>query len=290
LCRPAILDTLRRDPDTKGFGMTLAQFRRDGFAVVRDLINVGILDTLVADIGGVFGRRARALGLDLPDPLDHQGMSTLLTGLFDQDRSAYMATARQTQHLASVHRLGFGPELMRIVADLGLAVPALSTRPVIHYMADQLKIEGGYHKTPIHQDWRSVQGSLDGLSIWLPLFDVGVDDYPLEVLSGSHRRGLLPSVDDAFGHRVADGEVDESAFAPVPLRRGDAVFFSGFLVHRTGSSGGPDVRIALSYRYNNAAEPSFVARNYPSPYVYRPDMRLLEDDFPTAADVGRFFP
>jgi hypothetical protein len=59
---------------------------------------------------------------------------------------------------------------------VGLAVPALSTRPVFHYMADQLKIEGGYHKTPIHQDWRSVQ-----------------------VICGSHRRGLLPNVDDAFG-------------------------------------------------------------------------------------------
>jgi phytanoyl-CoA hydroxylase len=270
--------------------MTLAQFRRDGFAVVRDLINHESLDHLVADIGGVFGRRVRSLGLDFPDPFDHQSLSTLLTRLFSHDRQSYIAAARQTQHLASVHRLGLGPEFMRIVTELGLAVPALSTRPVIHYMADQLKIEGGYHKTPIHQDWRSVQGSLDGLSIWLPLFDVGVNDYPLEVICGSHRRGLLPSVDDAFGHRVADGEVDETLFTPVPLRRGDAVFFSGFLVHRTGSLGGVIARIALSYRYNNAAEPSFVARNYPSPYVYRPDMRLLQDDFPTAADVRRFFP
>jgi hypothetical protein len=97
-------------------------------------------------------------------------------------------------------------------------------------------------------------------------------------------------VDDVFGHRVANGEVDESAFEPVPLRRGDAVFFSGFLVHRTGILGGVAVRIALSYRYNNAAEPSFVARNYPSPYVYRPDMRLLQDDFPSADDLRRIFP
>src|SRR5258706_5734788 len=140
--------------------MTLAQFRRDGFAVVRDLINVGILDTLVADIGGVFGRRARALGLDLPDPLDHQGMSTLLTGLFDQDRSAYMATARQTQHLASVHRLGFGPELMRIVADLGLAGAALFARAVIPTLAAQVKSPGGCHQNPHPPGSRRRHGSL----------------------------------------------------------------------------------------------------------------------------------
>jgi hypothetical protein len=269
--------------------MSLAQFHRDGFGVVRGLISIDTLDLLAADIGGVFGRRARALGFDTADPVDQPGLSALLTRLFGHDRQAYIATARQTQHLASVHRLGLAPELMRVVTELGLTVPALSTRPVIHFMADQLKIDGGYHKTPIHQDWRSVQGSLDGISIWLPLFDVGLHDYPLEVIRGSHRGGLLPSVEDPFGHRIADGQVDERNFAPVPVRRGDVIFFSGFLVHRTGSAGGGMVRIALSYRFNNAAEPSFVERNYPSPYVYRPDMRLLKEDFPTADDLRHLF-
>jgi phytanoyl-CoA hydroxylase len=269
--------------------MKLAQFRRDGFCIARGSIGVETLDLLAADIGSVFGRRARHLGLDTADPLDQPGLSALLIRLFGHDRQAYIAAARQTQHLASVHRLGLAPELMQVVAELGLTVPALSTRPVIHFMADQLKIDGGYHKTPGHQDWRSVQGSLDGITIWLPLFDVGVHDYPLEVIRASHRGGLLPSVEDPFGHRIADGQVDETDFSPVLVRRGDVIFFSGFLVHRTGNAGGGRVRIALSYRYNNAAEPSFVARNYPSPYIYRPDMRLLQENFPTAADVSRVF-
>ena len=269
--------------------MKPAQFRRDGFGVVRGLIGIDTLDRLAADIGSVFGRRARDLGLDTPDPVDQPGLSALLIRLFGHDRQAYIAAARQTQHLASVHRLGLAPELMQVVAELGLTVPALSTRPVIHFMADQLKIDGGYHKTPGHQDWRSVQGSLDGITIWLPLFDVGVHDYPLEVIRASHRGGLLPSVEDPFGHRIADGQVDETDFSPVLVRRGDVIFFSGFLVHRTGNAGGGRVRIALSYRYNNAAEPSFVVRNYPSPYIYRPDMRLLQENFPTAADVSRVF-
>ncbi|HLZ98104.1 MAG TPA: phytanoyl-CoA dioxygenase family protein [Steroidobacteraceae bacterium] len=269
--------------------MTLDHFRRQGYVVVRDAFAGEDLARVTADIGGVIGRRARALGLEFADPVEHRNFTTVLTGLFRRDLDSYIATARQTQHLASVHRFGLSPPVMQIVAGLGLTVPALSTRPVIHYMADQLKIEGGYHKTPIHQDWRSVQGSLDGITIWLPLFDVGINDYPLEVIPGSHRRGLLPSVDDAFGHRVAAGEVDENEFEPLTLHRGDAVFFSGFLVHRTGSTGGADVRIALSYRYNNCAEASFIARNFPSPYTYRPDMRLLQADFPTAADVATVF-
>lgn len=270
--------------------MILDQFRRDGFTVVQNAVAGEALQCVAADIAGVFGRRARAVGLDAADPQERHGLSTLLGELFRRDRPSYIAAARQTQHLASVHRLGLAPPVMDRVAALGLAVPAISTRPVIHYMADQLKIEGGYHKSPMHQDWRSVQGSVDAITVWLPLFDVGADDYPLEVIPASHRRGLLPSVDDAFGHRVADGEADEAAFVPLLMQGGDLVIFSGFLVHRTGIRGGFDVRVALSFRYNNVAETSFIARNYPSPYTYGADMRLLQEDFPTAADLQRIFP
>ena len=135
-----------------------------------------------------------------------------------------------------------------------------------------------------------MQGSLDGIIVWLPLFDVGMDNFPLEIITKSHRLGLLPSTDHPFGHQLEEGIIKESDFAPLPLRQGDAVFFSGFLVHRTGARGGDLVRIALSFRFNNVCEPNFVARHYPVPYIYRPDMRLVTEGFPTAADMERHFP
>jgi hypothetical protein len=269
---------------------SLTGYRRDGFAVARGIVPAAVLDRIADEIAGVFHRRAASLGLDLPATSDQPGLSRLLIGLFEHDRSSYVAAAKLTQHLASVHRLGVGDEILGALAALGVGLPALSTRPVIHYMADRLKIPGGYHKTPAHQDWRSVQGSVDGLTIWLPLFDVGVRDYALEIVPGTHRHGLLPSTDDAFGHRLVDGAVPESSFVKLPIVRGDAAFFSGFLVHRTGEEGGEMVRIALSFRYNNAADPSFVARNYPDRYAYRPDMRLLEEAFPLTEELARAFP
>lgn len=270
--------------------MTRQPYQTDGFAIAPRVIPNADLDVVAEDIYGVFARRAAAVGLAPPTGSSQDSLSRLLLALFSYDRASYLATARQAQFLASVHRLGVSPGIMTVLENVGIGVPSQSTRPVIHFMADGLRIEGGYHKTPAHQDWRSVQGSLDGVTLWLPLYDVGLDDYPLEVVAGSHRRGLLPSVDDAFGHRIADGEVDDSVFRPVPMRRGDVVVFSGFLVHRTGATGGDRVRVALSYRYNNAAEPSYIQRNYPSPYNYRADMRLLQQNFPTAADLAAYFP
>jgi phytanoyl-CoA hydroxylase len=269
--------------------MIAEAFRRDGFAVAAGGIPNSELDAVADDIHGVFARRAEAVGLRAPRGRDHDAFSQLLLELFSRDRASYLAAARQTQYLASVHRLGLATAILQMLAEVGVAVPSQSTRPVLHFMADGLRIENGYHKTPAHQDWRSVQGSLDGVTLWLPLYDVGLDDYPLEVVPGSHRRGLLPSVDDAFGHRIADGTVPEDAFRPVSLRRGDVVLFSGFLVHRTGAQGGNRVRIALSYRFNNAAEPSYVERNYPVPYKYQADMKLLRENFPTADDLRAYF-
>lgn len=267
-------------------------YRLDGFVVVPGLFTQAELDVVAGDICRIFSRRAQVVGSAMPKGNDRAAFSQLLLNLFARDRTSYIAAARQTQYLASVHRLGLSDPILSLLADIGVEVPSQSTRPSILFMADGLRIEGGYHKFPTHQDWRSTQGSLDCVTLWLPMYDVGLDDYPLEVVPGSHRLGLLPSTtDDPFGHRIVDSQLpDERAFRPLTLRRGDLLVFSGFLVHRTGARGGDLVRVVLNYRFNNAAERTYMERNYPIPYVYRPDMRLLQEDFPSAADVASFFP
>jgi len=259
-------------------------FAADGFAIARGLIAPAALDEVRADLERIFAQQVARTGAS-PAAGD-DALTGLATALFQADRAAYLAAAKLAQHAASLHRLSLGDPILDALRDLGLALPTVCTRPVLHIMADALRIEGGYHKTPPHQDWRSTQGSLDSVIVWLPFADVRRDGYPLEVIPGSHRRGLLPSVDDPFGHRVAEGVVADEEFRPLEVDKGDAVLLSTFTVHRTGARGGERVRLAGSFRFNNAAEPSFVARNYPNPYVYRPDMRLLQEGFPTPADVA----
>ena len=266
------------------------RFRRDGYVVVPGLFGAARREQVLAGIVETFRLRAEALGLDLPEVTDQASFSELLAGLFRRDIPSYMAAARLTQHLVCVHQMGVGPELMGLVGAFGFGLPAISTRPVIHYMADRLKIPGGYHKTPPHQDWRSVQGSLDGITVWTPLFDVGLADYPLEVVPGSHLGGLLDSSLELSNFKVGESLYREADFRPLQVSAGDAVVFSGFLLHRTGERGGLDVRVALSFRFNNAAEPSFVDRNYPSPYIYRPDPTIVTPDFPGEADLAKVFP
>lgn len=266
-----------------------AAYRRDGLVVIPGLFSPQALAPVATDLVATFQARARALGLDLPTGTGQDDVSALLGGLFSRDISAYMAAAKLTQYLASVHRLGVSAELMAVVAALGVDLAAISTRPVIHYMADRLKIPGGYQKSPPHQDWRSVQGSLDGLTVWAPLFDVGPADYALEIIRGSHLAGLLESEPALPQQRVVPALYSEADFEVLPLKAGDAVIFSGFLVHRTCERGGEAVRVAFSFRFNNVLEPTFVERNYPDPYTYRPEPALVTPGFGGPRDVARLF-
>jgi ectoine hydroxylase-related dioxygenase (phytanoyl-CoA dioxygenase family) len=267
----------------------MKSYSRNGYAVIPSAAPSAVLDRIASDISQVFIRRADSLGIDVPKGATRADLTSQVAALFGYDPAVYMAAAKVCQHLISVHQFGVGNEVLSIVEALGLTAPAISTRPVIHFMADGLRIEGGYHKTPAHQDWRSVQGSVDGVTMWIPLFDVAEDDYPLEIIPESHREGLRPSEDDAFGHRVRVDDVQHREFVALSLKRGDIVVFSGFLIHRTGANGGPLVRVALSYRFNNAAEPAFIRRNYPDRYIYRAQNELLDPEFPSGADLERAF-
>ncbi|MFP3693776.1 hypothetical protein, partial [Burkholderia sp. SIMBA_048] len=70
---------------------------------------------------------------------------------------------------------------MKLVKGLGIDFPVISTRVSIHFMSDHLKIPNGYHKTPPHQDWRSIQGSLDCIVLWIPTTPVSARSHALEV-------------------------------------------------------------------------------------------------------------
>jgi len=271
------------NPDTE-------QFRRDGFLVLRNQIPADAIDACLEEIRIIFNQMAARFDVEPAVSIDMTHLSETMASLLRRDVEAYLAAAKLAQHMVSLHRMGCDETLIKPLRALGLDAPIISTRPVLFFMSEVLKIPGGYHKTPPHQDWRSVQGSLDGVVAWVPFSSADRFNYPLEVLRGSHLLGLLPSIEDAFGHRVDEIALPERAFTTLEVERGDLVLFSCFLVHRTGEAGGDLARFAASFRFNNMTEPTFVDRGYPNPYVYRPDLKILTPNFPDTRQLQTVFP
>lgn len=200
--------------------------------------------------------------------------------LYHQDIEKYKAHLAICAKLPSIQNLFMNDNVQNTLVELGLEVPVPPTHPVMNVMG--LPIPGGYNGTEEHQDWPSIQGSLDMITVWIPFMNITKDSYPLEVAPGSHKCGLLDGHTDGSVTKVY---YDNSAFIPLECSVGDIVFMSGFLVHRTGL--GVGFRIAASMRFDNAAEPTFIERNYPCAQKRTVDREVRWK--PTLKQIRRIF-
>lgn len=227
------------------------KYNRDGYVVAMDIISPDIILSIFNDINKLFCQQ-----LESPS----QGLFKNMLSVFNADVYLYASILKLCAKLLSLQSMFLCDEIKQVTNILGIEFPSLPTQPVIHGSSEELKIPDGYHGAPVHQDWPSLQGSLDVITIWIPFTDVSVGLYPIEAIPGSHLRGLCN------GHVSGsvlelDIECDEKDFMPIECSVGDVVFMSGFTIHRTGKGNG--FRLAASQRYENCSEATFMARGYP---------------------------
>ena len=265
-----------------------AEYCKNGFAILRGAFDGVVVEQVLRETREVFQPVLCQYGIDAPDA-DGTAFDGALEELFRRNMPAYLSAAKATQSALALHALGVCHEMIELVRSFGIAQPLIAVRPVVHIVSDALQVPGGYHRTPAHQDWRSVQGSLDALVVWLPLVPVDRQFGALEVVPGSHLDGLHKTRIDPFGNVLDDTTIEEARFVPVEVVPGDAVVFSMFTVHRTGAKQRRGVRWAASFRYNNAASPEYAAKGYPSPFVYKSQDEILFDRSPASEDVRAIF-
>lgn len=240
----------------------IEDYKRDGYAVLKNAVGQEVMPGITAE--------------SLHDELRETYAKSV-----DQ----YLKDVRLLARYASVMNLFLQPNIALHCRLLGVMVPVFQTSPAVHLMAEDLKIPGGYDGIGAHQDWPALQSGLDTVVVWLPLFDVGEDNFPVEVVPGSHLRGLLPAVP---GQHISEVDATGMEFKPIPVARGDALLFSVFTVHRTRREG-KGFRIAFSMRYENAIEPTFVERGLPFAQSRTIQRELITPDFPTVDQVQAVF-
>ncbi len=265
------------------------RYRRDGFLHLPGFFDRQMIEEIRREAKQVFLmqlRRDVAAGRIALEPSE-EDFERMLFEYFRRDMAGFANCGKQIQHLISLHRLSLEERIRGTLVQLGLEFPNICTRPVLFFNSRHLATKEIYWRVFAHQDWRSMQGSLNSVVVWLPLCDIRRELGALEIVPGSHRLGLITSeVVERFGK--VDG-IDEQAFEPVEVRQGDALFFSAFLVHRSGTNSTESIRWSCHFRYNDLAEPTFVERGYPHPYVYQPTEELLTPNFPTVQQVRRIF-
>lgn len=267
-------------------------YREQGYLLCRDFFAANEVKAIHDEAKAVFAAQMRRLGI-LPDgEVGDEAFTQGMFRLFETDLVTFSNCGKQAQHLISLHRLSLDQRIVEALAELGLDFPNVSTRPVLYFNHPRLAQKEVYWRLSLHQDWRSMQGSLDSVVVWLPLIDIGRDLGALEILPGSHKSGLIAAdLVDGYGHitEAAAAKIDPADLVSVEVKRGDALFFSTLLLHQSGTNVREAIRWSCHFRYNNLAEPTFVERGYPHPYIYRPAEPLITEGFPTQAAVDRLF-
>ncbi len=270
-------------------GEWVSQYRRDGYCTARQVLPPAAIDRVFADMHRLVAQQLRRLGLPRTEGDGEEAMHEDLRQLFAHDMTAYLATLTLCAKLVSLYELYLEPPIRELSAAIGIAFPVFQTAPVMHLMSNSLKVPGGYHGLGVHQDWPTLQGGLDTVTVWIPFVDVDRDSFTLEIIPGSHRGGLYPYTRRDHIFEVDPCHYDADDFLPMETNRGDVVFMSSFAIHRSSPRGNHRLRVATSMRYENASEPHFIARCYPFAQKRAVVGELITPDFPHREQVSAIF-
>ncbi|MDB5776801.1 MAG: hypothetical protein JWP38_2934 [Herbaspirillum sp.] len=263
-------------------------YKENGYLIVQDIFEAEDLDETLRHFNLSFVQQLDRLRLAADKGLSldalHQNMAMLLAA----DVALYLATLRMCSKLYGIYKLMASQRLKDATADLGIDTPLFQTTPVLHLMSKRLVVPGGYQGFDVHQDWASVQGSLDTITTWIPFMDIDADLFTMEVLPKSHLHGLLDGVQEEHVYRVAK-KFEEGDFEPIQVNKGGVCLMSNFTVHRSSRKGDDRLRISVSGRYENASEASFIEREYPFTQLKSLRREFITEDFPSQDRVRSIF-
>lgn len=240
--------------------MQLEQFKTDGFIVLKNFFSKEYLETLKNQAENIFKIQFDYFGYT-------GSFKENMIRLFKEHEQVFINCGKLIQTgLIELYKLPFEDKLIQAVKEAGVEFPNLCTRPVLFFNHPKLAKEKVYYKTPPHQDWSSMESSMDSVVVWVPLVDVNKDNGSIIIYPGTHKLGPLPfKTTGGFAQVERIGDSIQPSF-----ELGDVVIFSTLLVHESGDILNDQIRWSCHFRYTNMVAPDFIERGFPNPYVYKP--------------------
>ena len=245
------------------------------------------IDKVLGSINNIIIDQLKILKLDSTDTLDVN-----LKNLFNNNIDVYKKTLSNIWRLQSIsYLLGIEKLTDFVKKTFNFRDIFLPGGHVFHLQSKSLKIPGGYFGFDAHQDYNSVNGSLDGLIIWIPLNKVDYYNYPIEFIPKSHKNGILSTIKDNKNNIILDPyHYKDKDFISVDLDAGDIIFLSYFTIHRSKNSGiETNIRYSLSTRFDNSSESSFKKRIYPTAYIRSVDKNIIKESIPNLSNIKKIF-
>lgn len=182
----------------------------------------------------------------------------------------------------AIFRLLTAPRLLDLVEDV--IGPEIYSNPVQHVRMKLPKravaTSGPYSalvsQAPWHQDNGVILPEADEsriLTVWFSLTESKIENGCLQIIPGSHRRGLVAHCPAEKGLTIPDSLLPEKAPVPLPMHPGSVLLMTSRTVHSSlDNCTENEVRISFDLRYQPTGQPTgrpafpgFVARSSADP-------------------------
>jgi ectoine hydroxylase-related dioxygenase (phytanoyl-CoA dioxygenase family) len=258
-------------------------YNKNGFYIFRGVLDKALISDIKNEIFYITKQQLTELGYHTP-----KGLADALKLLFSLDMTKYLYVVSTCCRLRSINKLFASEAVDILLGSLKVTNVIMPTHPVFHIMSESLRVPGGYFGLKAHQDWPSMQGSLDSFVIWVPLINIDRHSNPLELVPGSHLKGIIPSSIGGNESVINSDFYHDGSYIPVEVDECDVAIVSTFTVHRSAKKSSPIVRLACSQRFENIDENTYVKRGYPTAYQRSVNRENLGFK-PTEEDVSNIF-
>lgn len=269
-------------------GNLRSQYRKDGFLHLSNFIPTEDIQQLWLDARGIFAKQIERVFGEEISPED-EAFDEKAFALFEKDLTTYINCSKQTHYLISLHEMSVHKKIIGMLKQMGLSNPVMSVRPAMLINSKYTAKAEHYWKLAAHQDWRSSQGSVDAVTVWLPLTDCDEQLGALQVIPSSHTDGLLDSNEEGYYSSLNPNTYREEDLVQLNFKQGDALFFSSWLIHASGNNQTRKIRWSIQLRYNNLDDKNYLERGFPIPYTYRRETDLATPGNPSKELVSSFW-
>ena len=205
-------------------------------------------------------------GIDVkPDDLPAQ-----LPIIAAQNRTLVARLYKISRRFPAAKRLASDRWLAEVAAQL-MGAPLVSC---CHFVNIRIDLPGEEkYLLPPHQDFPYIQGSLNGVTWWIPFADTPVSVGPPSFILNSHKEGLLKVREIDYGSTGGSGgrsfelaelsRFENATYVHEAVNAGEGLVFNTLLLHRSEPNHSNLARINIQVRFDDPFASESYERNYP---------------------------
>jgi phytanoyl-CoA hydroxylase len=250
----------------------LEKFKTNGYIICKGIVDIDLLDNHLSGVYSlynVFNKPSKELEKKRK-PWESQLFHKELIEFRKKKPGLFSCFYDSLQNCSSLTSLVFSDSLINMSAKLlGIKKNQLIA------VAQQTRADVPNDKRNAlnwHQDWSYFPTTKEALTLWFPLYEMTDKSGYLQILSKSHRTGIISGIADkidetkfkkknyAITHqkKIPDAIINTHETKDVKITRGDVVFFDTCLSHRSGQNTSNNVRFSCQNRLQNSTAKDYV--------------------------------